>query len=58
MYDSKSGKLVSQEKAGGNFFVQPGTKKPTTSNKFNSDGDKITPSYTIVGNDKNNSTGN
>ena len=53
MYDSKSGELVSQEKAKDRFFVQPGTKNPT-STKFNSDGDKITPSYTNVGNDKNN----
>lgn len=56
MYDSKSGELVSQEKAKDRFFVQPGTKNPT-STKFNSDGEKITPSYTNVGNDKNNSTG-
>ena len=57
MYRSATGKLESQENNQSEFFVKPSSGTASSANKFNSDVDKVTPSYTIVGNKSNESTG-
>lgn len=58
MYNSKTGKLESQSENLDKFFVDPKVKNAQTGKPFNANGSKITPSYTNVGNDPENSTGN